>query len=80
LEQASDNNGGRDRMIGFRMSSDETRSRSVNDRNQCTMQKKDRNFLLYENRSIIAGYRGLGSTSNSPAMHLNYSLASHMSM
>jgi len=40
----------RDRMIGFRMSSDEIRSRS-DDRNQYNIQKKDRNFLLYENRS-----------------------------
>ena len=40
----------RDRMIGFRMSSDEIRSRS-DDRNQYNMQKKDRNYLLYENRS-----------------------------
>ena len=41
-----------DRMIGFRMSSDEIRFRSEN-RNQCNMQKKDGNFLLYENRSIM---------------------------
>ena len=49
---SSYNNGGRDRTIGFRMSSDEIRSRS-DDRNQCNMQKKDRNFLRYENRSIM---------------------------
>jgi hypothetical protein len=59
----SDNNGGRDHIIGFRISSGQrtaysqfnthsSRSRS-DDRNQCNMHKKDSNFLLYENHSIM---------------------------
>jgi hypothetical protein len=49
---AAYNKGGRDRMIGFRMSPDEIRSR-----NQCNMEKRDRNFLLYD-RSIMKCRQG----------------------
>ena len=58
---ASSRDGGRDHIIGFRMSSDENsilnliyscRSRS-DDLNQCYMQKNDSIFLLYENHSIM---------------------------
>ena len=46
---ASDNSDGRDHIIGFRTSSDQR----SDDRNQCYIKKKDSNFLLYENHSIM---------------------------